>query len=81
MKRNVIFALLGLSLFEMAFGSFRYGAGSVAAAMGYVLFDRIRKPAQDPQVFAVRNRGLDILMMSFLFISLTILAIVVPTPQ
>ena len=81
MKRGVIFSLLGLSLFEMAFGSFRYGAGFVAAAMGFVLFDRIRRPANDPLVFAVRGRGFDIFMMSFLFISLTILAIVVPTPQ
>ncbi|MEY4348366.1 MAG: hypothetical protein RIS43_785 [Actinomycetota bacterium] len=81
MRRNVIFTLLGLSLVQMAFGSFRYGAGFVAAALAFVLVDRIRKPADDAQVFAVRSRGFDIAVMSFLLISLTILAIVVPTPQ
>ena len=76
-----IYCVLAVAFVEMGFGSFRAGAGLVALALALVLLERTRRGASREGFFANRARWLDIVTLVFLLISLTILAIVVPSPQ
>jgi predicted membrane protein len=76
-----IYALVVLAFVEMGFGSFRIGALLIAAALGVVLVQRIRARDSESDFFANRALWIDVTTLSFLLISLTILAVVVPSPQ
>jgi hypothetical protein len=78
---TAIYAVVAAAFVEMGFGSFRAGALLIAGALALVLVQRVRSGKNALGFFASRARWIDVVTVSFLLISLTILAVVVPSPQ
>jgi hypothetical protein len=76
-----VYAVVAVAFVEMGFGSFRAGALLIAGALAVVLVQRVWLSDNSSVFFASRARWIDVVTVSFLLISLTILAVVVPSPQ
>jgi hypothetical protein len=77
MKPRWIYSIMATSLVVMVLGYFRQGALGVCTALVLALASR----ARGDSYFASRSKSLDLFFLGFFTIALTVLAVIVPSPQ